>query len=110
LGLSIAGTGAAGPFLTCDCTPAADNVTGFKIQFGSGTWIDIPAAAGCGSATPVTCSGTSKTICYDLATLPTGAFTVKARAKNAWAESTDSLPFSDTKVVPSGPTTTRIVQ
>lgn len=29
----------AAPFLTCDCTPAADTVTGFQLQdWGVSTW------------------------------------------------------------------------
>jgi len=107
--LTMAGIASAAPFLTCDCSVVAQNVTGARLQFGTAAWIDVPVVSTCGSDTPVTCSGTSKTICYDLATLPAGAFTVKGRFKNVWGESLDSLPFSDTKVLPSGPGSTRIV-
>jgi len=108
--LAMVGLANAGPFLTCDCSVATDNVTGAKLQFGTSAWIDVQVVATCGTVAPVVCTGTSKTICYDLASLPTGPFTVKGRFVNSWAESTDSLPFSDTKVVPSGPSITRIVK
>ena len=100
----------AGPFLACDCTPAGDNITGFSLQFGTAAWMDSPAMNTCGTVSPVTCAGTQKTVCYDLAVLPAGAFTVKIRAKNVWGVSADSAPFSDIKQLPSGVGSTRIVQ
>lgn len=96
-GLATFATAQAGPFLTCDCTPATDNITGFQLQFGTAAWIDVAAAASCSTNV---CTGTARTVCYDLASLPNGAFTVKGRAKNAWGVSADSLPFSDTKGTP----------
>jgi hypothetical protein len=86
-----------GPFLTCDCTPAADNITGFQLQFGTATPIDVAAA----ECVPVVTDG--KRIYYDLGTLPNGAFTVKALAKNSWGVSPWSSPLSDNKQLPGSP-------
>ena len=85
------------PSLTCDCTPAVDKVTGFQLQFGTATPIDVPAV----ECSPVVTDG--KRILYDLGTLPNGAFTVKALAKNLWGSPAYSLPLADTKSVPSSP-------
>ena len=102
----------AAPFLTCDCTPAADLVTSFQLQFDTAAWIDTTAVLTCGSGTDkVTCTGDSKTICYDLASVSVGAHTVKARAINAWESSADSSPFSFTKgSKPSYPSLLRVVK
>ena len=108
--LAMAGMVQAAPFLTCDCSDPAQNITGAKLQFGTSAWIDVPVVSTCGTITPVNCTGTSKTICYDLASLPVGAFTVKGRFKNVWGESADSAPFSDLKALPSGFSTIRIGQ
>lgn len=96
----------ASPFLTCDCTPAVDKVTSFSLQFVSPTWIDTPAVQSC--LTNV-CTGDSKTICYDLGTLPNGPFSVKGIAKNIWGQSAESLPLSGTKSLPSSPLLLRII-
>lgn len=105
-------TAFADPFLTADCTPAVEKVTGFQLQLGTAPWTDQAAVLTCGSdpATKVTCTGDSKTLCYDLATLPTGPFTAKARAKNLWGTSTDSAPLSDSKLLPSGLPSMRIIR
>lgn len=87
----------AAPFLTCDCTPAVDKVTGFQLQFGTQPAIDIPAV----ECVPVVVDG--KRILYDLGTLPNGAFTVKAMARNLWGSSAYTAPLADTKAVPSSP-------
>lgn len=108
--LAMAGLANAAPFLTCDCSVASENVTGAKLQFGTAAWIDVPVASTCGSVTPVTCTGASKVICYDLASLPSGPFTVKARFVNIWGESVDSLPFSGTKGAPGSPGSMRLGQ
>ena len=91
------------PFLTTDCTPPADKVTGFQLQFGTQPAIDIPAVA----CVPVVVDG--KRIWYDLGTMPVGAFTVKALAKNDWGSSAWTLPLSGIKIVPSSPTLLIIV-
>jgi hypothetical protein len=98
------------PFLSCDCTPATDKVLSFQLQFGTAAWISTPAVLTCGTINPVICTGDQRTICYDLSTIPAGSFTVKGRAVNAWEVSTDSLPFTDTKVVPTSPSLLRIVR
>ncbi len=98
----------ASPFLTCDCTPAADKITSFALQFVTPTWIDTPAVSTCGNEPA--CPTDSKRICYDLGTLPNGPFTVKAVAKNIWGQSNDSLPLSDTKSLPTSPLLLKIVK
>ena len=90
------------PFLTSDCTPPVDKVTGFQLQFGVQPAIDIPAV----ECAPVVVDG--KRIWYDLGTLPNGAFSVKALAKNLWDKSGWTLPLADTKAVPSSPLLLRI--
>jgi len=90
------------PFLTTDCTPAVDKITGFQLQFGVQPAIDIPAV----ECVPVVTDG--KRIWYDLGTLPNGAFTVKALAKNLWGVSAWTLPLSDTKQLPTSPLFLRI--
>lgn len=99
----------ASPWLTCDCSIATENITGAQLQFGTAAYIDVPVFQACGTVIPNICMGASKTICYDLASLPIGPFTVKGKFKNAWGASVDSLPFSDTKVVPSS-TSIRMIQ
>jgi hypothetical protein len=101
----------ASPYATCDCTPAADNITGFQFQINAGAWVDIPAVTTCGTgAGAVNCTGTSRTICYDLVVLPNGPFTLHARAKNLWGSSADSLPLSDTKALPTSLSPLKIIQ
>ena len=91
------------PFLTCDCTPPVDKVTGFQLQFGTATPIDVPAV----ECSPAVTDG--KRILYDLGTLPNGAFTVRALAKNSWGSSSYTPFLSDTKVVPSFPLLLKII-
>ena len=90
------------PFLTCDCTPAVDKVTGFVLQFGTQPAIDIPAV----ECVPVVTDG--KRILYDLGTMPNGAFTVKALAKNLWGSSAYTAPLADIKQLPGFPTLLKI--
>lgn len=101
----------AGPFLTCDCSVAEQNVIAAKLKFGISDYITVPVVTTCGTnpATQVNCTGTSRTICYDLASLPQGPYTVVGRFVNLWGESADSVPFSDTKIVP-GSMSIRIIQ
>jgi hypothetical protein len=91
-----------GPFLTCDCTPAVDKVTGFQLQFGTQPAIDIPAV----ECVPAVTDG--KRILYDLGTMPQGAFSVKALAKNDWGVSAWTPPLSGTKQLPGSPLPLRI--
>ena len=91
------------PFLTCDCTPAADKVTGFQLQFGTQPAIDIPAV----ECVPAVTDG--KRILYDLGTMPNGAFTVKALAKNLWGSSAYTAPLADTKQLPGLPLLLKII-
>ena len=90
------------PFLTSDCTPAIDKVTGFQLQFGTATPIDISAV----ECVPVVVDG--KRILYDLGTMPVGAFSVKALAKNDWGVSAWTSPLSGTKQLPGSPSLLRI--
>ena len=85
------------PYLTCECTPAVDKVTGFQLQFGTQTAIDVPAV----ECVPAVTDG--KRLWYDLGTLPNGAFSVKALAKNLWGSSTFTNPLADTKQLPGLP-------
>lgn len=105
--LALVSVAGAKPFLVCDCTPADNKITGFKMQFGSDPWIDVPAVSTCSTNPVLNCGADQKMICYDLQSLPVGPFTVKARAYNLWGESADSPPFSDTKALPV-PITIRI--
>jgi hypothetical protein len=102
----------AAPFLGCDCTPATDLVTSFQLQFDTAAWIDSPAVLTCGAGDDkITCTGNSKTVCYDLAAISVGPHTVKAKALNAWGSSVDSTPFLFTKgTVPSSPSLLKIVK
>ena len=90
------------PFLISDCTPAVEKVTGFSLQFGVQPAVDVPAA----ECVPVVTDG--KRIYYDLGTLPNGAFTVKALAKNLWGSSAYTAPLADTKQLPGSPSLLRI--
>ena len=90
------------PFLTTDCTPAADKITGFQLQFGVQTAIDIPAV----ECVPVVVDG--KRILYDLGTMPVGAFSVKALSKNDWGVSAWTSPLSGIKQLPGSPSLLRI--
>ena len=101
----------AEPYLTFDCTPVADAITGAALQFGIQEAIDVPVVGACGAgADKVTCvDPASKTICYDVGTMPNGPFTVKALVKNAWGSSAFTNPLSGTKAVPSSPTLLRIL-
>ena len=99
------------PYLACDCTPAVDTVTGFQLQFGTQTPIEIPASATCGTGTNlVTCTAPQVLICYDLGTMPNGTFTVKALAVNTWGVSDRSLPLSGTKQLPTSPSPLKIIK
>ena len=92
----------AAPFLTCDCTPVADKVIGFQLQFGTQTAIDIPAV----ECVPVVADG--KRILYDLGTMPQGAFSVKALAKNDWGVSAWTSPLAGTKQLPTSPSSLKL--
>ena len=103
---------AATSYLTCDCSPAIDLVTGFQLKFNTAAFIDVPAVLTCGTGTDkVVCTGDQRTICYDLTPLPIGPITVIGRAIGSGGTSNDSLPFSFTKAgLPSSPTLLRKVQ
>ena len=66
-------------------------------------WQSIIPAVEC---SPVVTDG--KRILYDLGTLPNGAFTVKALARNLWGSSAYTAPLADTKQLPSSPLPLRI--
>ena len=97
----------AAPYLTCDCTPAGDAVTGFQLQFGAATPIDVPAFSLCETETP--CTAPSVRICYDLVSLPAGPYSIKAAAKNVWGISTQTAPLSGSRSAPSSPSSLKIV-
>ena len=90
------------PFLVCDCTSPTDKVTGFQLQFGTATPIDIPAS----ECVPVVTDG--KRIYYDLGTLPVGAFSVRALSKNSWGVSAWTPFLNDIKALPGSPGLLRI--
>ena len=98
----LSGTHAWCASLTCDCTTPTDKVTGFQLQFGTATPIDVPAV----ECVPAVTDG--KRILYDLASLPNGAFTVKAKAVNLWGGSEWTNPLSGTKQLPTSPGSLRI--
>jgi hypothetical protein len=105
--LAMAGVSAAqaGPFITSACTPTVDNVTSFTIQFDGGAWTTIPAVTTCATTPVLTCTGTQRMICYDIAPLSSGSHVAKARAVNAVGSSVDSAPLSFTKQsLPGAPT------
>jgi hypothetical protein len=109
LGLLLAGyyDGYCSPFLTCDCTPVSDNIVGFQLQWGAATPVDIPGLATCASE-PACVSGSLR-ICYDLASLPNGPFSVKALAKSStWGNSAWTATLSDVKKSPDAPTNLRL--
>ena len=89
----------AGPFLVCDPYPAASAVTSFTIFWDGATT---------GISVPVFTDATGTFIHVDLASVTNGSHTVKARARNSWGESTDSLPFVFVKQVPTSPLNIRI--
>ena len=105
--LSLPATATAAPYLTCDCTPAIDAVTGFQLQIGAATPIDVAAFTICETETP--CVSPSYRICWDAAQLPAGAFSIKALAKNAWGVSNWTLPLVGSKTLPSSPSFLKIV-
>lgn len=90
----------AGPFLVCDPYPASQAVTSFTLFWdGSATGVSVP----------VLTDSTGTYLHFDLAATTAGSHTVKARAKNAWGESADSLPFTFTKSgAPPAPVNIRI--
>lgn len=92
----------ASPFLASDCSLPAEKVTGYALQFGTQPVIDIPAV----ECVPVVADG--KRIWYDLGTMPVGAFTVRALARNSWGSSPWTPFLSDTKIVPGFPLLLRI--
>jgi hypothetical protein len=96
----------AAPWLTADCSPTTDKITGFQLRFGELEWINTPAVQECRE---VKCVGDSKTLCFDAVSIPIGPFTVRARAVNLWGSSADSLPLSDTKVIPTFQPSLRLV-
>ena len=90
------------PYLTCDCSPPADKVTGFQLQFGTQPAIDVPAV----ECVPVVVDG--KRIYYDLGTMPVGAYSVKAKSSNLWGSSGWTDPLAGTKQLPGSPLLLRI--
>ena len=99
----------AAPFATCDCTPAADNVTGFQIRYTTtGTPVDVPAVLTCGSETA--CVAPSARLCVDLAPLPQGPYVMAALAKNVWGVSDWSAPLAGSKSLPTSPSHLKITQ
>ena len=100
----------AAPFLTSDCTPVADQVTAFQLQFGTATPIEIATFTTC--QTEPACGSGQYRICHDLSAMPSGSYSIKALAKNLWGVSpyTDP-PLSGTKTLPSSsPLLLRVVK
>jgi hypothetical protein len=100
----------ASPYLTSDCTPVADQVTAFQLQFGTATPIEIATFTIC--QTEPACGSGQYRICHDLSAMPSGSYSIKALAKNLWGVSpyTDP-PLSGTKTLPSSsPLLLRVVK
>jgi len=95
------------PYLTCDCTPAVDAITGFQLQLGTATPIDVPIFTVCETETP--CVAPSYRICWDAAQLPAGPFSIKALSKNAWGVSNWTLPLAGSKSLPTSPILLKMV-
>ena len=91
----------ASPFLVCDPYPAGSAVTSFTLFWDGATT---------GVVVPVLTDATGTYFHVDLSTVTNGSHTVKARARNSWGESADSLPFTFVKLVPSAPLNIRIDQ
>lgn len=108
--LLISGVCYASPYITANCSPEADAITGAYYSLNGGTWTALPVVTTCGIVTPNTCTGAGRTICYDTIAIPSGAFTFKARFENAWEVSADSDPLSATKSVPTKPASLRTVR
>lgn len=77
IGLALAGTAHAAPFLVMDVQPEADRCTV--------TGLPAPIVATVDEA-----AGLCK---FDLAGLPVGSYTVTATASNLWGASAPSAPF-----------------
>ena len=89
----------ASPFLVCDPYPAGTAVTSFTLFWDGATT---------GVVVPVLTDATGTYFHVDLSTVTNGSHTVKARARNTWAESGDSLPFVFVKAAPTSPLNIRI--
>jgi hypothetical protein len=99
------------PWLTCDCTPALDGVTGFEYTNNNGAPIAAPAVLICGTGPDsVICTGAERTMCVDLSSLPSGSYSFKAKAINIWGMSNDSVPLNGSKSIPSISPTLRITK
>ena len=101
-------TARAAPYLTSDCSPAADALTGFQLQINAAAPIDIPTFTICQSEPA--CGAGQFRICWDCVNLPAGPYSIKALAKNAWGVSNWTSPLAGTKVLPTSPSLLRIVQ
>lgn len=89
-------------FLTFDCTPAGDAVTGALIQINADAPVVAVLVSECGTdpATKVSClDPASKTICHPA---PAGAFTARAAVSNARDVSAYSAPLN-VPAVPGAP-------
>ena len=96
-------------FLTFDCTPPGDEITGARVQIDAAAPVGTPLVSTCGEdpATKVTCTDPkSKTICFPA---PPGAFTAKALVYNIRADSAFSPPLN-VPAAPSSPSLLKIVR
>ncbi len=93
---AIALTANAAPFLVSDPYPVdKPQPDTFLVFIGTST---TPV-----TSTPVKATDGTVSLKYDLAAIGAGHKTVKVRAKNAWGESADSLPFGFTAGSPAVP-------
>lgn len=96
----ITHTAQSSPFLVCDPYPATSpQPDAFLVTVGTAAPVTVPA-------TKETDGGVI--LKWDLAGIGEGAKTVKVRAKSAWGESADSLPFAFMPGVPAPPGGIRI--
>ncbi|MER2527713.1 MAG: hypothetical protein ABTR07_07285 [Candidatus Competibacter denitrificans] len=96
----VVNAGQAAPFLVCDPYPATGpQPDAFLVTVGTAAPVTVPA-------TKETDGGVI--LKWDLTGIGEGAKTVKVRAKSAWGESADSLPFAFIPGVPAPPGGIRI--
>jgi len=98
----------ASPYVTCDCTPPGDAVTGFELEINGAAPVAIPTFTICETETP--CVAPSYRICWDAVNLGLGPYSIKARARNIWEVSNWTLPLVGTKAAPSSPLLLKIIK
>lgn len=89
----VVNAGQAAPFLVCDpYPPDKAQPDTFLVVVGTAAPVASPVAKN---------PDGSVALKYDLANIGAGPKTIRVRAKNAWGESGDSLPFTFTAGAPA---------